>query len=151
MKILGISYNFENDLVMSLIEDDKFIHSTTFGKNYAYSDNLSEVKKFIEHFDIDMIVVNGYGIGDSFYRKLKNILEKPILSIKLIDSENDSIILDMIKSKILDSVNINVSFKINSSCIRTDCKTDLEYSIFDSIKVAYYVYNFYTDITEKEK
>lgn len=148
MKILGISYNFKNDLVMSLIDDDKFIHSTTFSKNYI---DEEEVKKYIEYFDVDMIAVNGYGIGNSFYEKLKNILEKPILSVKLNNEENNSVILDIVKSKILDGVNINISFKINSSYIRTDCKVDLEYSIFDSIKVAYYVYNFYANIIKKEK
>ena len=148
MKVLGISYNFENDLVISLIDNGKFIHSTTFNNKCMDGE---EIKKYIEYFDVDMIVVNGYGIGNSFYEKLKNILEKPVLNIKLNNDENHLVILDIIKSKILDSVNINISFKIDSSSIIIDCKTDLEYSIFDSIKVAYYVYNFYTDIIKKEK
>ena len=74
-----------------------------------------------------------------------------LLNIKLNHDEDYLVILNIIKSKILNDVNINISFKIDSSSIITDCKTDLEYSIFDSIKVAYYVYNFYTDIIKKEK
>lgn len=148
MKILGVSYNFENDLVISLIDNGKFIHSTIFNNNHMGG---GEIKKYIECFDVDMIAVDGYGIGYSFYERLKNILEKPVLNIKLSHDEDYLVILNIIKSKILNGVNINISFKIDSSSIITDCKTDLEYSIFDSIKVAYYVYNFYTDIIKKEK
>ena len=139
MKILGVSYNFENDLVISLIDNGKFIHSTIFNNNHMGG---GEIKKYIECFDVDMIAVDGYGIGYSFYERLKNILEKPVLNIKLSHDEDYLVILNIIKSKILNGVNINISFKIDSSSIITDCKTDLEYSIFDSIKVAYYVYNF---------
>ena len=117
MKILGVSYNFENDLVISLIDNGKFIHSTIFNNNHMGG---GEIKKYIECFDVDMIAVDGYGIGYSFYERLKNILEKPVLNIKLSHDEDYLVILNIIKSKILNGVNINISFKIDMREIKKD-------------------------------